>query len=113
MQPAEVGQGDNLTRVGQLGSAALGCILLQRQGRLHRVIVSQVRSDGTAQMLLFEDDYVIEAFSADRFDHLLGLGILPRRVRGNPAQKGSSEGIEQGNEYGSHAGHATLVEPGR
>ena len=39
MQPAQVGQGDDLACFGWVHSAAIGCILIQLQVRARRMIV--------------------------------------------------------------------------
>jgi hypothetical protein len=45
------------------------------------VVILKVRRPHTAQVTLIEDYDVIEAFTADRADDALDIGVLPRRSR--------------------------------
>jgi len=45
------------------------------------VVVGKVRPEYSVEMALAEDNDVIQAFSTDRSDETLGIGVLPRRFR--------------------------------
>jgi hypothetical protein len=52
-------------------------ILVQGQVRSEFVGIASVGSNDPAQMGFAEDDYVIEAFPADRADQSLRMSVLP------------------------------------
>ena len=81
MKPTEVGQGDNRSRIGRLGSAAIRCIFVQSQVRSRPMIVAQVRNDDPTQVLLVEHDHVVKALSPDGADQPFHVGRLPGRSR--------------------------------
>jgi hypothetical protein len=53
-------------------------ILIQEQMRSEFVVVAGVDREDPAQVGLAEDDYMIEAFAADRGDQSLRMPVLPR-----------------------------------
>ena len=60
---------------------AMGRILVERQVSACPVVVREVASQGTAEVLFAEDDDVIQTLAPDGADEALGEGVLPRAVR--------------------------------
>ena len=60
---------------------ALGCILVERQVSARLMVVREVASQGTTQVLFAEDDDVIQTLAPDGVDEALGKGVLPWAVR--------------------------------
>ena len=59
----------------------MGRILVERQVSARPVVVPEVASQGTAEVLFAEDDDVIQTLAPDGADEALGEGVLPRAVR--------------------------------
>ena len=56
-------------------------ILVERQVSARPMVVREVASQGTAQVLLAEDDDVIQTLAPDGADEALREGVLPWAVR--------------------------------
>ena len=63
---------------------AVGRILVERQVSAGPVVVREVASQGTAEMLFAKDDDVIETLAPDGADEALHEGVLPGAVRRRP-----------------------------
>ena len=78
VQPADLRDGDDFSDLARLYRPLLRAILVQGKMRPGAVIVINVRRKHPAQMVLVEDDQVVQAFSPDRADDPLNVGVLPR-----------------------------------
>src|SRR6267143_2662476 len=60
---------------------AVGCILVEREVSARPVVVREVASQGTAQVLFAEDKDMIQTLAPDGADEALREGVLPWAVR--------------------------------
>src|SRR5882672_7761920 len=72
---------DNPAEFRLLNWPAVGRILVERQVSARPVVVREVASQGTAEVLLAEDDDVIQTLTPNGADEALREGVLPRAVR--------------------------------
>ena len=73
--------GSHHDAAGRLDGAFHRRILAQREVRARPLVVRDVGPKDSTKMSLIEDDDVVQALAADRADHALDVGILPRRAR--------------------------------
>ena len=59
----------------------MGRILVERQVSARPVVVREVASQGTAEVLFAEDNDVIQTLTPDGADEAFREGVLPRAVR--------------------------------
>ena len=64
MQPADLWNGDNLTRVGRLNRAWFGWVFSEGEMRACLIVIRHVATKDSQQLVLVESDDVIEAFAA-------------------------------------------------
>jgi NAD(P)-dependent dehydrogenase (short-subunit alcohol dehydrogenase family) len=64
VQPADLWNGDNLTRVGSLNGAWFGWVLAERKMRTRLIVIRHVATKDSQQVALVDCDDVIEAFPA-------------------------------------------------
>ena len=81
MEAADFANRDDPAEFRPLNWPAVGRILVERQVSARPVVVREVASQGTAEVLLAEDDDVIQTLAPDGADEALGEGVLPRAVR--------------------------------
>ena len=72
---------DDAAEFWRLDSPTMGRILVERQVSAWAVVVREVASQGTAEVLFAEDDDVIQTLTPDGADEALREGVLPRAVR--------------------------------
>ncbi len=77
MQTAHLGYSNDGTERRQLNAPRDRCIPLQGEMWTRDVVVVDVITQDAPQVPFAEDDQVVEAFSPDRPDDPLGVGILP------------------------------------
>ena len=77
MQTAHLGDRDDLACRGWLYAARLRTILVEREMCSGPVMIFKITRQDMAQVTLVENDYVIQAFAADRADEALHIGVLP------------------------------------
>ena len=65
VQPADLWNGDNRTRVGRLNRAWFGRVLSEREMRARLIVIRHVATKDSRQVVLSECDDVIEAFPAE------------------------------------------------
>ena len=82
VEPANLGDGDDLALATWLGLPQHRSIAVKRQMCARPVIVLEVRSRGAKQMRLIQNDHVVEAFPMDGANDTLGIRVLPRQLRG-------------------------------
>ena len=78
VEPADLGQFDDLAHARRLDRPWLGRILAQREMRARLVIVRKVSFQNSMEMALAEDDHVVETFSTYGAHQAFGIRILPR-----------------------------------
>ena len=72
---------DDPTKFRPLNRPCVWRILVERQVRALPVVVREVASQGTAQVLFAEDKDMIQALAPDGADEALREGVLPWAVR--------------------------------
>ena len=72
---------DNPAEFRLLNWPAVGRILVERQVSARPVVVREVASQGTAQVLFAEDKDMIQTLAPDGADEALREGVLPWAVR--------------------------------
>jgi len=77
MQTADLREGNNVARGGKLYATRPWAVLVEREMRSGVMMILKIARQYAAQVTLVEDDNVIQAFTADRTDETLGVGILP------------------------------------
>ena len=75
MQTADLREGNNCG--GKLHATRPWAVLVEREMRSGVMMILKIARQYAAQVTLVEDDNVIQAFTADRTDETLGVGILP------------------------------------
>ena len=78
MQPADLGEGNNIACRGKLHATRPWAVLVEREMRPGVMMILKIARQDAAQATLVADDNVIQAFAADRTDEPLDVGILPR-----------------------------------
>ena len=81
VEAADFANRDDPAEFWLLDWPAVGRILVERQVSACPVVVLEVASQGTAEVLFAEDDDVIQTLAPDRADEALREGVLPRAVR--------------------------------
>ena len=71
---------DHFAEFRPLNWAAMGRILVEREVSTRPVVVREVASQGTAQVLFAKDDDVIQTLAPDGADEPLREGVLPWAV---------------------------------
>ena len=77
MQAADLRNSHDGTDRGWLNAPRNRCIPLQGEMRPGLVVMEDVLVEDPPEMVLVENDEMVEAFSADRPDDSLGVGVLP------------------------------------
>jgi hypothetical protein len=77
MQTSHLREGNNVARGGKLHATRPWTVLVEREMRSGGMMISEIARQYAAQVSLVEDDNVIQAFTTDRTDETLGVGILP------------------------------------
>ena len=77
VQTADLGEGNNIACGGKLHATRPWAVLVEREMRSGVIMILRMARQYAAQVTLVEDDNVIQAFTADRTDEALGVGILP------------------------------------
>ena len=78
MQAANLREGNNVIAcAGSLYRTRPWTVLVERKMRSRVMMILEIARQHTAQVTLAEEDKVIQAFSADRSDETLGVGVLP------------------------------------
>src|SRR5262245_35940502 len=86
MQAANLPEGNNvIAREGALHSHSTRSrtVLVEREMRSGVMMILKIARQHAAQVSLAQDDDVIQAFTADRTDETLDVGVLPWRSRGS------------------------------
>jgi hypothetical protein len=78
VQTADLREGNNVARGGKLYATRPWAVLVEREMRSGVMMISEIARQHAAQVSLIEDDDVIQAFTANRADQTLDVGILPR-----------------------------------
>jgi len=76
MQTADLREGNNIAGGGKLYGARTWAVLVEREMCSGVMMILKIARQDAAQVTLVEDDNVIQAFTADRTDETLGVGIL-------------------------------------
>lgn len=84
VQPADLREGDDLAFARRLDLSWLGCILVQAQVRAPSMIIGEIALQQAMQVTLAQNDYMVEAFAAERPDEAFHIWRLPGRTRRNP-----------------------------
>jgi hypothetical protein len=77
MQTADLREGNNIACRGKLHATRPWTVLVEREMRSGVMMILKIAPQYAAQVTLAEDDNVIQAFTADRPDETLDVGILP------------------------------------
>jgi hypothetical protein len=77
MQTADLREGNNIACGRKLHATRSWAVLVEREMRSGVMMILKIARQYAAQVTLLEDDNVIQAFTADRTDETLGVGILP------------------------------------
>ena len=77
MQTADLREGNNIACRGKLYATRPRAVLLEREMRSGVMMILKIARQYAAQVTLFEDDNLIQAFTADRTNETLGVGVLP------------------------------------
>lgn len=64
VQPTDLWNGDNLTRVGSLNGAWFGWVLAEREMRARLIVIRHLAPKDAQQVALDEGDDVVEVFPA-------------------------------------------------
>src|SRR6476620_1477210 len=81
MQTAHLRKGNNIARRGKLYGTRPRAVFVEREMRSGVVVILKIARQYAAQVTLVEDDHVIQAFTADRTDQTLDIGVLPMLSR--------------------------------
>ena len=82
MEPADLRERNDVAHPGRLNCARHGTVLVEREMGPRPLVVGEVASQDTSQVLLVEDDDVIEALAPDASNHSFAEWILPRTSGG-------------------------------
>ena len=77
MQAADLGESNNIACGGKLHATRPWAVLVEREMRSGVMMILKIARQYAAQVTLFEDDNLIQAFTADRTNETLGVGVLP------------------------------------
>src|SRR5438105_2569186 len=77
MQTADLREGNNIACRGKLYATRPRAVLFEREMRSGVMMILKIARQYAAQVTLFEDDNLIQAFTADRTNETLGVGVLP------------------------------------
>jgi hypothetical protein len=78
MQAADLREGNNVIPCGgSLYRTRPWTVLVERKMRSRLMMILKIARQDAAQVTLAEDDNVIQAFTSDRTDETLGVGVLP------------------------------------
>jgi hypothetical protein len=77
MQTADLREGNNIACRGKLYATRPRAVLFEREMRSGVMMISKIARQYAAQVTLVEDDNLIQAFTADRTNETLGVGVLP------------------------------------
>lgn len=77
MEPADLWESDDPARALRLHAAGFGAVLRERQVRATPMVVVAIRPENLPQVSFGQDNYVVQALSADRSDDAFRVGVLP------------------------------------
>ena len=77
MQTADLREGNNIACRVKLYATRPRAVLFEREMRSGVMMILKIARQYAAQVTLFEDDNLIQAFTADRTNETLGVGVLP------------------------------------
>ena len=77
MQSTDLWERNDLACGRSVYGPLLRAVLVEREMRPGVMMILKIARQDAAQVTLVEDDNVIQAFTADRTDETLGVGILP------------------------------------
>ena len=81
VQSPDLGESDDLSTLSLVRRSRIGRVLLEREVSTGPVVVLPVVREDSAEMPLVENDYVVQALSAQRSNESLRVGVLPRGAR--------------------------------
>jgi hypothetical protein len=77
METAHLREGNNVACGGKLHATRPWAVLFEREMGSGVMMILKIAQQNAAQVTLAEDDNVIQAFTADRTDETLDMGVLP------------------------------------
>ena len=77
METAHLREGNNVACGGKLHATRPWAVLVEREMGSGVMMILKIARQDAAQVTLAEDDNVIQAFTADRTDETLDMGVLP------------------------------------
>jgi hypothetical protein len=77
MQAPDLWEGNDIACGGKLYATRPWAVLVEREMRSGVLMILKIARQDAAQVALAEDDNVIQAFTANRTDETLDVGILP------------------------------------
>src|SRR5438445_13671418 len=81
MQSADLGKLHHPSELWRLYRPRDRSILVERQMSARPLVVFEIQLQDTTQPRFIQDDDVVQALAANRPDHALDIGSLPRRSR--------------------------------